>query len=320
MKAIRVSQFGGPEVLKWEEVPDLKAGPAQVVISVKAAGVNPFETYIRAGSYASMPTLPYTPGVDGAGVVLSIGTGVTKLKTGDRVYFIGALSGSYAEQALASESNIYPLAEKITFSQGAAMGVPYGTAYRALFHRAQAQKGETVLIHGASGGVGTAAVQLAKRAGLMVIGTGGSDKGRQMVKTEGADVVLDHHDDQFAAKLLEATQGKGVDVIIEMLANVNLGKDLSFLAKRGRVVVVGSRGPVEINPRDIMGRDAAILGMTLFNTPPQDLAQMHSDMAKGLADGSIKPIIGQEFPFKDASQAHAAIGTPGAQGKIVLIP
>jgi NADPH2:quinone reductase len=320
MKAIRVSQFGGSEVMKLEETADLIPSPTQVLVTVKAIGVNPVEAYIRSGAYPMKPNFPYTPGGDGAGIVQSVGTQVTRFKTGDRIYITNALTGSYAEQALAEEIFVHPLPLHNIFAQGAAMGVPYGTAHRALFHRAQAQKGETVLIHGASGGVGTAAVQLAKRAGLTVIGTGGTEKGRQLVKDQGADFVLDHQDKNFAQDLLQITRQKGVNVILEMLANVNLGNDLTYLAKFGRVVVIGSRGPVEINPRETMGRDAAILGMTLMNATPPELEKIHADLVKGLQDGSLKPVIGREFALEDAAQAHETIMKPGAHGKIVLIP
>jgi NADPH:quinone reductase len=320
VKAIRVSQFGGPEVLKWEEIPDLIPAPTQVLVGIKAAGVNPIENYVRTGTYALKPNLPYTPGADGAGIVQAVGASVTRFKTGDSVYLIGSQTGTYAEQALALENQVFPLPKNITFAQGAALGIPYSTAHRALFHRAQAQKGESVLIHGASGGVGTAAIQLAKRAGLTVIGTGGTDQGRQLIKTLGADFVLDHHDPNFSQKLLEVTENKGVNIIIEMLANINLGRDLTYLSKYGRVVVVGSRGPVEINPRDLMSREAAILGMVNATTNASELEKIHFDLIEGLKDGSIKPIVGQELPLKDAAQSHEAVMKPGAHGKIVLIP
>ncbi len=320
MKAIRVSQFGGPEVLKWEEISDLTSAPNQILVALKAAGVNPIENYIRTGTYPNKPNLPYTPGTDGAGIIQAVGAQITKFKAGDPVYLVGSQTGTYAEQALALENQVYPLPKNITFAQGAALGVPYTTAHRALFHRAQAQKGESVLIHGASGGVGTAAIQLAKRAGLTVIGTGGTDQGRQLIKTLGADFVLDHHDPNFSQKLLEITGNKGVNVIIEMLANVNLGPDLTYLAKQGRVVVVGSRGPVEINPRDLMSREAAILGMINATANSSELEKIHFDLIEGLKDGSLKPIIGQEIPLKHAAQSHEAIMKPGAHGKIILIP
>ncbi|MBZ5647378.1 MAG: NADPH:quinone reductase [Acidobacteriia bacterium] len=321
MKAIRISEFGGPEKLKLEQVPDLKPGPGQVLVRVGAAGVNPVETYIRSGTYAIKPNLPYTPGADGAGEVITVGEGVTRFKAGDRVYTAGSVTGTYAEQALCAEGQVYPLPRKVSFAQGAAMGVPYATAYRALFHKAQIQPGETLLIHGASGGVGTAAVQLARAAGVTVIGTAGTDKGRALVKEEGAHHVLDHHAPDMAEQLAKLTGGKGVNVILEMLANKNLGKDLPMLAKFGRLIVVGSRGPVEINPRDIMGRDARIIGMTLFNISPEDMASIHAALVAGLENGTLRPIVGQEIPLAEAARAHEEVmKASGAHGKIVLVP
>ena len=320
MKAIRIREFGGPEVMRLEDVPDLQPGAGQVVVRVKAAGVNPVDVYIRTGTYARKPALPYTPGTDAAGVVEVVGPGVTRVGVGQRVYVTGALSGAYAEQALCQESQVYPLPPQVSFAQGAAVNIPYVTAYRALLQRAQAVPGESVLVHGASGGVGIAAVQFARAAGMKVIGTAGTEKGRELVVREGAHHVLDHRAPDYLERLRELTGGRGVDVILEMLANVNLGKDLQVLAMRGRVVVVGSRGTVEINPRDAMGRDAAVLGMTLFNLTESETASIHAAVVAGLANGTLRPVVGRELPLGDAPRAHQAVMEPGAYGKIVLIP
>lgn len=319
MKAIRVQAFGGPEVMALKEVPDLRPGAGEVVIRVKAAGVNPVDTYIRSGQYAAKPNLPYTPGADAAGVVEATGTGVKSVSAGDRVYVAGTLNGAYAEMTLCKESQVHPLPANLTFQQGAAVGVPYGTAYRALFLRAHVSAGETVLVHGASGGVGVAAVQLARAAGLKVIGTAGTERGQKLVKEVGAHHVLDHRAPHHWDQLVSLTGGRGVDVIIEMLANVNLGRDLTMLAKKGRVVVVGSRGPVEINPRDAMIRDAVILTMMMLNASEGDLACIHAAIVAGLENGTLRPIIGCEMPLADAPKAHQAIMEPGAHGKIVLV-
>jgi len=319
MKAIRVHQFGGPEVMHLEEVPDPRPGAGQVVVRVKAVGVNPVDTYIRAGTY-TQPPLPYTPGLDAAGIVEAAGEGVKQVRPGDRVYLAGSLSGTYAERALCETSQVQPLPPAVSFSQGAGVSVPYATAYRALFHRAKAVPGEVVLIHGASGGVGLAAVQIACAAGLMVIGTTGTDQGRAVVREQGAHHVLDHRASGYLQQALAFTEGRGMDVILEMLANVNLGKDLEALAKNGRVVVIGSRGTVEIDPRDTMARDASILGMTVFNIPPVELVSIHAALVAGLANGTLRPVVRREFPLKDAPLAHRAVMEPGALGKIVLLP
>ena len=320
MKAIRVHEFGGPEVMKLEEVPDLIPGPGQVVVRVHAAGVNPVESYVRTGTYAMKPNLPYTPGNDGAGIVAAVGAGVTRVKAGDRVYTSGALNGTYAEQTLCLEAQVHRLPDNVSFEQGAAMGVAYGTAYRGLFQRGDAKAGETVLVHGASGGVGTAAVQLARAAGIVVIGTAGSDAGLTLVKEQGAHHVLNHASEGYLDELMKLTEGRGVDVILEMLANQNLGKDLTVLAKKGRVVVIGSRGPVEINPRDAMGREADIRGLTLFATSEAEARQMHAALIAGLENGTLRPVIAQKVPLSEAARAHVEIMKhSGALGKIVLV-
>ncbi len=320
MKAIRVRQFGGPEAMRLEEVPDLRPGAGQIVVRVKATGVNPVDTYIRSGMYAHKPALPYTPGADAAGVVEAIGPGVTRVAAGDRLYLAGTLSGAYAEQALCQESQVHALPQQVSFAQGAAVGIPYATAYRALFHRAQAVPGESVFIHGASGGVGIAAVQLARAAGFRVIGTAGTEKGRKLVAEQGAHYVLDHRSADYLDQLMALTAGRGVNIVLEMLANVNLGNDLKVLAPGGRVVVIGSRGSVEINPRDAMSRDAAILGMTVWNIPEPQMNSIHAALAAGLENGTLRPVVGREMPLADAPRAHQAVMEPGAYGKIVLLP
>ncbi len=320
MKAVRVHEFGGPEELKVEDVPDLKAGAGQVVLQVKAIGVNPYDTYMRQGTYAIKPALPYTPGSDAAGIVNSVGEGVEGFAPGDHVYVGGTLTGAYAEQALAEAWQVHPLPPNVTFAQGAGINVPYATAFRALFQIARAQAGETVLIHGASGGVGVAGVQLARAAGMKVIGTGGTERGRQLAAVQGAHQVLDHRAPGYLDELLKRTGGRGVDVILEMLANVNLAKDLTVLAPKGRVVVIGNRGNIEINPREIMRRDAAVLGMVLFNASRQELASIHAGLVAGLENGSLRPVVGSELPLAEAAQAHRSVMEPGAFGKIVLVP
>ena len=292
MKAIQVVQFGGPEVLRLEEVPDPSPDSGQVLVRIKAIGVNPVDTYIRSGAYARKPQLPYTPGTDAAGVVERVGANVKRVKAGDRVYTNGVLTGASAELAVCEESRVHPLPSNVSFAQGAALGVPYGTAYRSLFQRARILAGETVLVHGASGGVGTACVQFARAAGLTVLGTAGSDKGRALVSEQGAHHVFDHSSQDYVEKIMASTEGRGVDVIMEMLANVNLAKDLTMLAQGGRVVVIGNRGTIEINPRETMARDASILGMLLFLATDRELAGIHAAIVAGLENGTLRPVVG----------------------------
>jgi len=321
MKAIRVHKFGGPEVMQIEEVPTPKPAPGQVLVKIHAAGVNPADTYARTGNYAILPQLPYTPGTDGAGVVESMGQGVSKVKPGDRVYLAKNVTGSYAEYALALESQVYRLPEKISFAQGAGVFIPYGTAYHALHHQAQAKGGETVLIHGASGGVGIAAMQIARAMGCTIFGTAGTPKGLSLIEREGAHLSFDHSKPDYKEQILKATGGKGVEVILEMLANVNLGADLKLLAQYGRVIVIGSRGDVTITPRDLMSRRASVRAFTLWAVTEAEATDIHAAIYAGLDNGTLRPVVGSELPLKDAAQSHIDVMKPsGAHGKIVLVP
>lgn len=320
MKAIVVRQFGGPEVLKLEEVPTPKPQSGQVLVHVCAVGVNPYDTYMRGGTYAIKPQLPYTPGSDAAGIVEAVGEGVSKVKPGDRVYTAQTLTGAYAEYTLALEEQVHRIPDDVTFEQGAAVWVPYGTAYHALHHFAKARAGETVLVHGASGGVGTAALQIARATGLTVFGTAGTDQGLELAKKEGAHQVFRHGKTGYLEDIIKASGGRGVDVVLEMLANANLGNDLKLLALGGRVVVIGSRGEVTINPRDLMTRRGSVRAFTLWGTPPEQIAEIHAGIYAGLENGTLRPVVGKRRPLAEAARAHQEVLEPGASGKIVLIP
>jgi NADPH2:quinone reductase len=319
MKAIVVREFGEPEVMKIEELPTPEPTGTQVLVKVHAAGVNPVDTYLRSGLYAHAPKLPYTPGKDSAGVVEAVGPEAAKFKLGDRVYSADSLTGTYAEYSLCSENQLGRLSDSVSFEQGAGIWTPYATSFRALFQKGKAKAGETVLIHGASGGVGIAAVQWAKNAGLTVIGTASSDEGKELVKQEGADAVFDHTDEDHLGDIRELTDGH-VDLIIEMLANVNLERDFEALGMFGRIVVVGSRGSLSFTPRQAMTKDATIYGMSLFNSSQPEREEIHAAIFKGLSDGYLKPVVRKAFPLADAPIAHHEIIENKALGKIVLVP
>ncbi len=321
MRRIRVHTFGGPDVLHIEDAEDPRPGAKQVLIRVEAAGVNPYETYARAGAYgARNPTLPYTPGSDAAGTVLAVGEGVRDLAPGERVFAMGTITGSYAELALCERVRVHILPSHIGFTQGAGLFVPYATAYRALFQLARIAPSETLLVHGASGGVGLAALQFARAAGLTVIGTAGTDRGLELIARQGAHHAVNHHAAEYQKNIVELTQGRGVDAILEVLANVNLGHDLRMLAAGGRVVVIGSRGDATITPRDLMARDASIMAMTLWNVPAEGLARIGCAIRAGLESGFLHPVVGLELPLAQAAEAHRRVAAPGALGKIVLVP
>ena len=324
MRAILAREFGGPDVLKIETVPDPLAGAGQVRVKVHAVGVNPYDTYMRNGGYAIKPELPYIPGADAAGVVDQVGSGVTTVSTGDRVYVSGTAHGkahgAYAQYAVCDPAQVHRLPERISFTQGAGLFVPYVTAWRALFGRANARAGDIVLIHGASGGVGVAATQFAVGAGMTVVGTAGTDEGLKVVKANGASHVINHKSPGYLDQIVSTLGGRGPDVILEMLANVNLDHDLTIVAPGGRIVVIGNRGRVEIDARKIMTKDCAVYGLALWGIPAEEVRRAHQAIIAGLEKGSLNPVVGTELPLAEAARAHQLVMEPGARGKIVLIP
>lgn len=323
MNAILVREFGGPEVLQLAELPDPVPSAGQILVRVHAVGINPYDTYMRTGNYATRPPLPYIPGADAAGVVETVGPGVTSRSVGARVFFGGTAThtayGAYANKVLCEPHQLHPLPDRLTFAQGAGVGVPYVTAWRALHDRARLQAGETLFVHGASGGVGLAATQIARALGATVIGSASTRDGMEVVRQQGAHHVLDHKSPDYLESLKSVTAGHGPDVILENLANVNLDNDLTVLAAGGRVVIVGNRGRIEIDPRRIMSKDAIVTGMALWNTTPAEGARAYRALEAGLEAGFLTPLVATELPLAEAARAHELILTPGARGKIVLI-
>ena len=324
MKAIRVHSFGGPEVLQLETIDDPIPGAGEVVVELRAAGVNPADTYMRSGTYAVLPKLPYTPGGGGGGVISAIGPGVTDHKVGDRV-FVGTaltfdLTGCYAEKVKRKASEVLALPKGVTFAQAVAFGVSYPTAHYALFERGGARPGETVFISGASGSVGSSAIQLAKRAGLRVIGSAGTPKGLELVRAEGADHAVNHTQEGYMDEVRRFTGGKGPELILEMLANVNLASDMDVAAKFGRIIVIGNRGEITINPRVAMAKDLDIRGLVLWNATAAQVKSMMLDILSGVTEGSLRPVVGREMRLSEAAAAHIAVLEHGVSGKLVLTP
>lgn len=323
MRAIRVYEFGEPDVMKLEELPDPQPGVGRVLVRVHAAGVNPLDTYIRGqvpGTSAPTPPLPYTPGFDAAGVVEAIGEGVSKVKVGDRVY-AQSMTGTYAELALCDEASVHPLPDKISYAQGAAIPSPYPSAHYSLFGLAKAAAGETVFVHGASGSVGVAAVQLARAAGLTVVGTAGSERGLQLVQEQGAHYILNHRESDYLDKALAITGGNGFDIILEMNATLKLAQDVKLFAMGARLIIIGgTKGEVTFDPAPILWKGASVIGLNIFAPSPKEISSIHAALFAGLENGTLRPIVGQEMPLSDAPKAHVAVEESGSFGKIVLIP
>lgn len=324
MKTIVAQDFGGPEKLSLGEVADPAPGPGEVMIRVKAAGVNPSDVYMLTGVYAVKPPLPYTPGYDAAGVVEAVGDGVATLAPGDRVatggiFGLGA-TGAFAELMVRPAADCVKIPDAVSFAAGSALGVPYATAHYGLFAKGAAKAGETVFIHGASGAVGSAATQLARRAGLKVIGSAGTAEGLDLVRAEGADLAVDHTADGYLDEVRAATGGEGPALILEMLADRNLAADMDLAPKYGRIIVIGCRGEVTIAPRVAMMKDLDIRALALFNAARAEAEAIMADLVGAAATGAIRPVIRAEMPLGDAAEAMRLVMAPGAKGKIVLTP
>jgi NADPH2:quinone reductase len=321
MIAIRAHEFGGPDTLRVDELPEPTPGPRQVRVRLHAVGVNPFDTYMLTGTYPIKPALPYSPGADGAGVVDAVGPDVTSVRAGDRVYIGGTADhmsyGAYRQLVLCTPAQVHPLPEHIPFAEGAAINVPYVTAHSSLA-RANLKSGDVLLVHGASGAVGVATVQLARGAGVTVIGTAGTEEGLALVTAQGAQHAVDHRDAGHVERVQALTGGRGPDAVIEMLANVNLDHDLTMLAPRGRIVIVGNRGRIEIDPRKIMAKQAIVTGFTLWGLTEEARQQAHQALGAALAAGTLRPVVGLELPLAEAAEGHRRVMAPGARGKIVL--
>lgn len=325
MNAIVVREFGGPEKLQYESIPKPITAAKQVMIEVKAIGVNPNESYVLTGNYnLYRPQLPFIPGFDAAGVIVEVGSGVTQYQVGDRV-FVGSFkkldqSGSYTEYMVIDEDIVIPLPDNVSYEEGASLGIPAFTAYHVLFQRAKAKKGETIFIHGATGGVGTLAVQMAKAKGLTVIGSSSSEAGRQAILDNGADYAIAHLTDDSLDDLLQLTHGEGPDIIVEFLANENLETDLKVVKTKGRIIVVGARDTIVISPRLILSRNINILGASLPNLTEAEYDEAKEGILTLLKSGQLQPVIGEKIALKDAKEVLSTITSRSGRGKSILIP
>ena len=315
MKAIVVTAFGGPEVLKFQDIADPKADAGELLIRVRASGVNPVDTYVREGKYPGLTAKPpFIAGTELAGEIIE---GPRK---GERIFaaqtVVGRNLGAHAELAVVKEA--WRFADHLSFTEAAAVPVAFGTAYRALVDVGRITPGTFVLIHGASGGVGNAATQLAAALGAIVIGTASTSDGQDAVRQAGAKFVFNHKDANYRQQITDVTGGKGIDLIIEFLANVNLNHDLDLVARRGRIVVVGSRGPVEIDARKSMGKESTITGMSLWNDGVEGLNRAFAAVNALLERKAIHPVVGKAFPLGEAAKAQELVLKGGSAGKIVL--
>ena len=324
MKAVRIHKYGGPEVLVYEEVPTPEPGPAQILVSVEAATVNPVDVSVREDRFPTPKAPPKTLGSDGAGVVERVGRDVSSVTPGDEVFFSGlgiGSEGSYAEYALIAEAQAVPIPAGLTFVDAAALGMAFPAAYYGLVTRGAVQAGETVLVQGAAGGVGSASVQLAVALGARVIGTVSGAAEAELVRSLGAEATIDYRTEDVVARARELTGGKGPDLVHELVVSVNLPADVRLLATGGRIVCTG-QGPAPeatVPIGDALAKDATLLFMNLNNAKRTGVAAIAREVAKMAAEGRVKPVIGQTLPLAEARRAHELLAGDHL-GKIVLLP
>ncbi|BES98794.1 Hypothetical protein NTJ_11612 [Nesidiocoris tenuis] len=330
MKAVIIKEHGGPDVLQLAEVPKPKPGKTEVLVKVHAAAVNPVDLFIREGAFMSLPTLPLILGKEVAGVVTQVGNEVERFQEGDRVTCCLPWDGGYSEYAVCDQKCVFPLSNQLSFAQGSTLYVSYFVAYRALITKCQIQSGESLFVHGASGGVGISAIQIAKSRGLTVCGSARSTAGREAVLKAGADVAIDHSKTNYLVEAFASTGSKGYNVILENCADSNLGKDLMLLAPRGRIAIVGTKGtmktskmpsvsPTLVNPRSLMYTEGCIHGVTLTGVTKEEFVEYSRFITSGVEEGWLRPHIGKEFPLSQANAAHRQMIEFPANGKIVLV-
>jgi NADPH2:quinone reductase len=317
MYAIRVHDFGGPDALEWAEVDDPTPGPGEVLVEVLAAGVNPVDTYIRSGTYSLRPELPYTPGLEGCGVVRGLGAGVDGWEAGQRVIFERPRTGAYAELAAVDADRLLPAPEGLDDAQCAGFWVAYATAYRAIVQIGRARAGEAMFVHGASGNVGLAALELGRAIGLQTYGTSSTPEGRALIAARGA-LPFDHSAPGYLDSLVEATGGEGADVTLEMNAGTNLNAAIGVTSRRGRVMVVGSHGEVDFAPRALMGKELSLNGVMLFGMTHGERRGAAAALLGLASAGALSPEVALALPMDQAAQAHVHMVARGKRGAIAL--
>ena len=322
MKAVVFEKIGGPEVLKIGEVPKTEVKPGMVLIKVRAAGINFADTLFRRGQYMMQPTFPDTPGLEAAGVIEAVGDGVTNLKPGQRVAAMG--SKMYAEYALAPATQVIPIPDSMNFEEGAAFPIQVLTAWHMLHTSHRIERGQSVLVHSAAGGVGIVAVQIAKAAGARVIGTVSRDDKIGLVKEHGADEVINYATHDFAEETNRLTGGRGVDLILDAVGATTMDKGLTCLAPFGHLILYGRAGgaPEPLNLFRLFERSVKVSGFTLYAVAPvpEVMRRGIEESLRLIAEKKVRIVIGKTFPLAQAAEAHRFMESRQSFGKLLLIP
>ncbi len=322
MKAITFNQLGGPEVLKLDEVPKPELKPGRVLVKNRAIGVNFADILFRQGQYVTMARLPDSPGLEGAGLVEAVGEGVENLKPGDRVAYISVKT--YAEYALAPAAQVIPIPDFMSFEEGAAFPIQVLTAYHMLNTIHRTTPDQVVLVHSAAGGVGLAAVQIAKAIGAHVIGTVSSASKAELVKEYGADAVINYVTHDFAAEAMRITNNRGVDLILDAVGEPTLRMGLRCMAPFGHLIVYGRAGgaPEPLNLFALFEKSLTVSGFVLYtvSSRPRLMRQGIDACFQLMREGKLRLLIGDTFPLAQAADAHRSMESRQSVGKLLLIP
>ncbi|MET0750397.1 MAG: medium chain dehydrogenase/reductase family protein [Solirubrobacterales bacterium] len=342
MRAVVITRHGEPEVLRVEQRPDPPVGPGEVRVAVRAAGINFADLMARAGVYPDAPSPPCVVGYEVAGEVESVAPGVESQAVGDRV-IAGTRFGGYAELVSVPEDQVIPLPDSLSFEQGAAFPVNYGTAYAALVIMGGLKQGERLLIHAAAGGVGIAATQLARQIGAEVFGTASASK-HEAIRAQGVDHPIDYRNADFAAEAMRITGGIGLDLIIDAVGPSSFRKDYAILRPGGRLVMFGLsevqtgekrdlpavlrglvRMPLATMPwwrsLSVMNENKGVFGLNMLKWwDDEGLDRVLEPLSAGLEAGDYVPVVAEAFPFERAAEAHRFIGERRNVGKVVLTP
>ncbi len=323
MKAIQVQRAGGPEVLELTELPKPNPGPEQVLIRVEAVGLNFADILSVAGEYLVRTRYPMVPGMEFAGVVEAVGEGVEHCRPGELVAALGG-SGAFAEYAVVSSRAVLPVPPSMSAAEAAAFPVSYYTAYFALQTQAQAKPGEWVLIQAAAGALGTASIQIAKALGLRVVALASREEKLELCRTLGADVTLLSTQNNLVEAVKEATGGRGVDILMEVVGGTGFAQSLKMLAYRGRLLVIGSasREMAQMYPVSLMKGNQSVIGvwLTPFLSDPAEMQAATAFLMPLVASGQVRPVVGERFKLEEAARAFAFILGRQNTGKVILEP
>ncbi len=319
-----VRELGGPGALEREELDAVRAASGQVVIDVGATGCNFFDILITQGKYQVRPELPFSPGAEVAGIVREVGEGVDRFSVGDRVSALLEYGG-FASMVAAPQERVFAIPPRMTVEEAAAMGIVYQTSYVGLVHRAKLREGETLLVHAAAGGVGLAAVQIGVALGARVIGTAGAPDKLDLVKKNGADVVLNYRDEDWVERVKELTNGGGADVIYDPVGGDTFDLSTKCIAFEGRLLIIGfASGRVPSARMDrVLVKNFSLHGLhwgLYFEKDPRVLQEAQAALSHLYAAGKIAPLVSATYPLADAKDALAALGARKTTGKVVLIP